>query len=44
MLGPAAFSQGNTRFELAAGKTSALLYYLAYQQDWVGRDELLFLL
>ena len=28
---------------LSKGKTSALLYYLAYKDDWVGRDELILL-
>ena len=28
---------------LPKGKTSALLYYLAYQGDWVSRDELVYL-
>lgn len=30
-------------FALPPGKSSALLYYLAYQQDWVSRDELVYL-
>jgi predicted ATPase/DNA-binding SARP family transcriptional activator/predicted negative regulator of RcsB-dependent stress response len=28
----------------ASGKTAALLYYLAYQDGWISRDELLYLL
>jgi predicted ATPase/DNA-binding SARP family transcriptional activator len=44
LLGAPAVGQGNDWLEPPAGKTSALLYYLAYQRTWVGRDELVYLL
>ena len=40
---PAVLHKGDW-LEPPVGKTAALLYYLAYQADWVGRDNLVFLL
>ena len=34
---------GDKRVSPPRGKTSALLYYLAYHDDWVSRDDLLYL-
>ena len=34
---------GDERVEIPQGKTSALLYYLAYQHDWVNREDILYL-
>jgi len=44
LLGAAQVNSGSDWIELPPGKTSALLYYLAYKNDWVSRDELVFLL
>jgi predicted ATPase/DNA-binding SARP family transcriptional activator len=43
LLGPAAVRLEGEWLEPPTGKTSALLYYLAYQGGWVSRDELLLL-
>ena len=34
---------GEEKVEVPQGKTSALLYYLAYQADWVSREDFLYL-
>ena len=34
---------GEEKVEVPRGKTSALLYYLAYQHDWVSREDILYL-
>jgi predicted ATPase/DNA-binding SARP family transcriptional activator len=44
LLGAAQVNLGQEQIEIPAGKTSALLYYLAYKNDWVSRDELIYLL
>ena len=44
LFGVPAIRYGHDQLEPPAGKTSALLYYLAYQGTWVGRDELVYLL
>lgn len=43
LLGQPAIIEG-TRLEPPKGKTSALLYYLAYQGDWVSREDILYLI
>jgi DNA-binding SARP family transcriptional activator len=43
LLGPPAVRHDDGWLELPVGKTSALLYYLAYQGGWAGRDDLLYL-
>lgn len=43
LLGPPEVRVGDKSFEPPPGKTSALLYYLAYKGEWVGRDELVYL-
>lgn len=43
LLGRAALQYRDEWHEPAAGKTSALLYYLAYQASWVTRDRLTYL-
>ena len=44
LLGVPAIGHGDDWLEPPVGKTSALLYYLAYRGAWVGREELVFLL
>jgi len=44
MLGRPSIVRDTDALDLPAGKTSALLYYLAYRRDWVDRDTLLGLL
>lgn len=44
LLGLPRFITASGGLGLPHGKTSALLLYLAYQNDWVGRDTLLYLL
>ncbi len=44
LLGTPAIRNEKQWLEPPHEKTSALLYYLAYKQDWVTRDEILFLL
>lgn len=43
LLGAPAVKHEGDWLELPVGKTSALLYYLAYQGGWVSRDDLLYL-
>jgi len=43
LLSSPAIYLGDDRAIPPRGKTSALLYYLAYQADWVQRDDLLYL-
>ena len=43
MLSRPAIFLGTQRILPPKGKTSALLYYLAYQNDWVSRDDVLYL-
>lgn len=44
LLGSPHIEVNGQRFAAPAGKSSALLYYLAYRNDWVRREELIFLL
>ena len=44
LLGKPAIRNKGQWLEPPHEKTSALLYYLAYKQDWVARDEILYLL
>lgn len=44
LLGRPGIEEGERASEPPAGKTIALLYYLAYRRDWVRREELLGLL
>ena len=43
LWGRPSFFDGDVWLMPPRGKTSALLFYLAYRNDWVSRDELLFL-
>ncbi len=43
MLGPPRITVDEGSIDLPPGKTSALLYYLAYKNNWVSRDELVYL-
>ena len=43
LLGPAAILDAEKPLDYPRGKTSALLYYLAYQNDWVSREDVLYL-
>jgi DNA-binding SARP family transcriptional activator len=43
LLGVPQFRLENTWYDLPSTKASALLFYLAYQGEWVSRDELLYL-
>ncbi len=43
LLGRAAIFAQTERLEPPHGKLTALLYYLAYQGDWVSRDDLVYL-
>ena len=44
LLGTAQVNQGQEWLELPPGKTPALLYYLAYKNNWISRDEIIYLL
>lgn len=44
LLGAPRLNLGTGPFDLAAGKASALLFYLAYRGTWVDRDDILYLL
>lgn len=44
LLGEPTFCYQETWLTLSFGKTSALLYYLAYQSAWVSRDDVLYLI
>ena len=43
LLGRAAVTFQTERLEPPPGKLAALLYYVAYQESWVGRDEMVYL-
>jgi DNA-binding SARP family transcriptional activator len=43
LLGSASLCHNGTWLESPHGKTSALLYYLTYQDTWVSRDHLIYL-
>ncbi len=43
LLGSPAIEYGDARLEPPPSKLTAILYYLAYQEGWVARDDLLYL-
>jgi DNA-binding SARP family transcriptional activator/tetratricopeptide (TPR) repeat protein len=43
LLGSPSVRREDEWLELPPGKTTALLYYLAYQEGWVSRDDLIYL-